>query len=95
MWHPYRQGGRLAISATLLVVSIVSPGIAQPTAGDPLTRFAAEAGGPGVTGRLTERLPGSYLFVPEAPDLPALPIANPERVSEPAVGPTLLLQGHS
>ena len=42
-----------------------------------------------VSGRLVERTPGSYVFVPESPDLPALPVLNPQDVPPASVGPRL------
>jgi hypothetical protein len=42
-----------------------------------------------VPGRFVERTPGNYVFVPESPDLPALPVLNPGAVPAASVGPRL------
>lgn len=46
-----------------------------------------------VEGRLIERLPGSYVFVPRALDLPQAPVINPDAVGALAAGPLLRLRG--
>jgi hypothetical protein len=46
-------------------------------------RFASGA----VSGTFVERTPGSYVFVPESRDLPALPVLNPDAVPAARSGP--------
>ena len=47
----------------------------------------------GATGRLVERTPGSFDFVPEGEPL-VLPISNPDRIASAAVGPLLKVYGN-
>jgi Trypsin-like peptidase domain len=42
-----------------------------------------------VSGSLVERTPGSYVFVPESRDLPAVPVLNPGDIAPGSVGPRL------
>ena len=47
----------------------------------------------GASGRLIERTPGSFDFVPDNEPL-VLPIANPDRIASAAVGPLLKVYGN-
>ena len=54
-----------------------------------LDRLERSFEGGAVPGRFVERTPGNYVFVPEARDLPALPVLNPDDVPAASVGPRL------
>jgi Trypsin-like peptidase domain len=45
-----------------------------------------------VSGSFVERTPGSYMFVPDSRDLPAVPVLNPDDVPAASVGPRLEVQ---
>lgn len=80
----------------LCALSAIAParGNAQDSAGDQPGRAAIpqltrslERGD--VVGRIVERTPGNYVLVPEARDLPAVPVLNPEQVGAASTGPRL------
>jgi len=82
-----------------LVVGLMGGGPALTVAQDldqarraALERLEQSFASGAVPGRLVERTPGTYVFVPESPDLPALPVLNPGDVPAASVGPRLEVQ---
>ena len=47
----------------------------------------------GLEGRLVERFPGSYVFIPLSVDLPRADVINPAAVATLAIGPRVLVHG--
>jgi Trypsin len=86
--------GRIAALVALL---LAAAGLARAQDMDQsrlaaLDRLSGRLEHSALAGRLIERTPGAYVFVPEARDLPALPVLNPEAVARTSVGPRLNLR---
>ena len=79
---------------TLIALLLAAPGLARaqdPSAGREaaVDRLSQRLENGAVTGRFVERTPGAFVLVPEARDLPALPVLNPGEVASTSVGPRL------
>lgn len=77
------------LAASLLCGSIVTAQSSRQTA---LNRLEQQLQAGEITGRIVERTPGVYWFMPAQRDLLGLPIRNPEQVAPASVGPLLRLE---
>ena len=88
---------RLALLTLLCVVALpIAQLAAQMTEEEraaALERLESRLSVDGASGRLAERTPGSFDFIPESEPL-VLPISNPDRIASAAVGPLLKVYGN-
>jgi V8-like Glu-specific endopeptidase len=88
---------RLALLTLLCVLALpIAQLAAQMTEEEraaALERLGSQLTVEGASGRIVERTPGSFDFVPDNEPL-VLPIANPDRIASAAVGPLLKVYGN-
>lgn len=82
----------------LLIVSLVAvtvaPAITQQAPNpETLAEMRKVSADPGIDGRFGERITGSYVFQPQRPDWPQLPVVNPQAIGPLAVGPLIRARG--